>query len=154
MKNNLNIKNKNKKFLGLGIGALVLAGAIGVAGYSTAKANQEVGQSVQYGYSSSGYDVVEFSDSEIDNLYKNLRVEFDRMTFEDQKSGIIDLLNYGISTYTEEGEISLAKECKESLDIVNAIQTSEELSKIVDQDETLLNFLCTAGSLDSYYDFN
>ena len=43
MKNNLNIKNKNKKFLGLGIGALVLAGAIGVAGYSTAKANQEVG---------------------------------------------------------------------------------------------------------------
>ena len=84
MKNNLNIKNKNKKFLGLGIGALVVAGAIGVAGYSTAKANQEVSQAVQYEY-------VEDSNLEVGKVYNFDGFEFEFGGYDDSED--IDFSN-------------------------------------------------------------
>ncbi len=182
-----------KKLAGIALGTAVLVGAVGIGGGLTTGTSS--GDAIVVGET---FDLDEYKISYLslygsDDSYEDLKEKFNNMSFEDQKNGLIDFLNEELEYLNEDlkycneylqydddeeykmyiqqdiDEVNgLIKYFDEILTKVQNSTTSEQLVKIIDEDDMLLDFINYSvdydkanylfederfdpGSYDSYY---
>ena len=141
-------KNLLKKITGVGLGALMVgAAAIGTSGGFNANAESNIGEGSVFEINNEDdipAGVEMWSQERIDEEYNKAFNKFVDLSFDEQKSSLIDYLEECI-VFHSKSKLPYAKEdlesCKEILNKVKVANSSDELIDMVKADLTLVNYL-------------
>ncbi len=140
-------KDSIKKLVGFTLGTIVLVGVAGIGGSIAAIANS--GSLSQNKIMMS--DVSDLETYEVkyylpgsEGFYEASKKGFDEMSFKDQYDGLVHILGNGIIFYGKSGlsnDQDLLKKAEDLLKRVEQATTSDQLSSIVEENPTLLEYM-------------